>query len=443
MASSQKEKAYLGPLPTPPSTSHSASTTYSRPTFDSSHTDSYHRDTDKDDAALRTPTQTPPTSLSPILSPEPDPQSKPTFEPPSSSSSEFLPSHSSPRSDPLGSPFNDDQPRRNRVSLSTRLEFLSRLALNEERVLPDESLDILHRHIDRLQHGMVEPTDLDTSVVYAAPGSDKKYARAESLGTLQIVEASQKELLAATERIGNQLRDRQEEAKHVHEILTAKLEALAQKCILLRSSLNSTTSQLRGVTQIAQEKDGEIDNLVIENNALEVEIQRLRDEGADQELIIRAMGAAVGGLEGWLENLTKQQSYANDSTPLTPRRGGINAIPRSAAKLTPRPGKRQREVIGGKGRFRGRYIIEEDDPSSPLSQHSSHFDGQTEDSDQIASPSKENSRETEMMEGLRAWIKGFRDVEEGLKRRSPANARYSPMAHQRRDSIFTEGTEYG
>ncbi|KAL9105671.1 MAG: hypothetical protein Q9227_009189 [Pyrenula ochraceoflavens] len=443
-------------LPTPPSTSHSTSTSYSRPDFNSSVATAHNRDIERDDAALRTPTQTPPTSLSPVLaSPEPDPQSKPSFEPPSSpsSDSESLPSRPSYRRRSLDSPFSDEKDAKSRVSLSTRLEFLSRLALTEQRVLPDESVQILHRHLDKIQHGLVEPADLDSSGDYAQPVAALRPKKTVDIETLRAVQASQEEICAITKRLNTQIHLRQEESAHVYGLFTTKLEALAQKCISLQASLEPVTAQLRQARQILQAKEDEIDNLVIDNNTLELEAQRLRDEAAEKELVMRAMGAAVGGLEGWVENLQDRRGQPGNVTPLTPRKGGVNIISRSAAGSTPKPGKRQREVLRGKGRFRGKYIIEEDDPTSPINSPSDSrtptssgrygLDGTIDRVSDNSGVVQENAPETEIVEGLRAWIKGFRDVEEGLRRTSPTSPEFSTSRQQNRRINDEASYEYG
>lgn len=121
-----------------------------------------------------------------------------------------------------------------------------------------------------------------------------------------------------------------------------------------------------------------------ENHTLSTENNRLREKAADlevdasrNEVAVEAMSSAVTGLEGWIESTTPSRVQ----TPI---------LSKSA--------RRQKVVTRGKGRFRGRYYIDENGEQTVSYSLS---DGPTESQ--------------ELQDGVKAWLRGFRDVEEELR----------------------------
>ncbi|KAL9623716.1 MAG: hypothetical protein Q9160_001946 [Pyrenula sp. 1 TL-2023] len=467
MAFGHKPNSFLEPsstypLPTPPSTSHSNSTKDSAlkgsridPHLGSVEDDAYN---EGNEVFSTTPTRSPAGSDSPFfLSPEPDTQSKPSFDIPSSPSSS-LPSSLNSR---LSSRLNSPTPRsrntsqiKNKISVSTRLQFLARLAETEEPILPDESLEAIHAQIDTVQRGLVEPAEL--SPIEPTPTSPSAPAPPEpthpkppppELSTLRSISASHSDLLSTVTHLTSSLRARHEESLHIHALYTEKLEAVAQRCITLENDLSETTKRYK---QDLHDKDTEIEDLVLETNRLEMETERSNQDALEREVAIRAMGAAVGGLEGWVTGWGRRQETRAKTPLATPRNsapavgGAANGTPRSTPASGSGSGrKKTKEVIRGKGRFRGKVLVEEDEEDdgdrplydgstpTPRSAHggkpSDHYHSPRDRDD--SNPIHQSTHDvSDILDGLRAWINGFRDVEEGFRESLDNHAHSNPAA---------------
>ncbi|KIV80956.1 hypothetical protein PV11_08414 [Exophiala sideris] len=156
------------------------------------------------------------------------------------------------------------------------------------------------------------------------------------------------------------MRMRQQEQKHLHQLAVEKLEAVAQRCI----------QQERRLKEFAQE----MVLLKQENRMLDEELQQAHTESAKKHVAVDAMSSAVAGLEGW-----------------------INGTPTPDRSI-------KRVVTRGRGRFRGRYYVDEH-IQAPVSQtHDGTSDAKA------------------LHDGVNAWLRGFRDVEEELKLSEDAKA---------------------
>ncbi len=178
------------------------------------------------------------------------------------------------------------------------------------------------------------------------------------------------------------LRLRHREQAHLQSLFTSKLEALAQKSLAQEAAIRSLTAELQSVRESNAQLGCENALLAHENNELRVSMQNLQGEVVERERAVEAMTGAVRGLEGWIES-------ANNS----PRSSSNGHLLRNNA----RHGRTGTGNIRGKGRFRGRYDHDGDE-SGGLG-----LDG-TADVDTV-----------EIQEGVMAWVRGFKDVEEGLK----------------------------
>jgi hypothetical protein len=165
------------------------------------------------------------------------------------------------------------------------------------------------------------------------------------------------------------MRLRQQEQRHLNQISLQKLESVAQTCIVKERR--------------AQELSVEVQSLRIENNHLGEENNLLRDQlvtlesqATQKDVAVNAMSSAVAGLEGWV-----------NSSPSHHRFSDLPPQPRT---------KRGRYVVRGKGRFRGRHYLDEEGGEIP------------------GTGSFSDTRE--FHDGVRAWLRGFRDVEEELQR---------------------------
>ncbi|RMD44539.1 hypothetical protein DV735_g552, partial [Chaetothyriales sp. CBS 134920] len=172
------------------------------------------------------------------------------------------------------------------------------------------------------------------------------------------------------------MRQRKQEQQHLHQLAISKLEAVAQTCVGQREQLDNMNRTVRQL-QDENRKLGE------ENKTLRHQVDDLELQVARSQVAVHAMSSAVGGLEGWINN-----------SPTGPR-------PRSTAHTpahTPRTG---RVVVRGQGRFRGRYFV--DDPNGEV----------------VLGAAESVSDTRELHDGVKSWLKGFRDVEEELFRASP------------------------
>jgi len=156
------------------------------------------------------------------------------------------------------------------------------------------------------------------------------------------------------------MRMRQHEQRHLHQLTTEKLEAVAQRCIQQEKRLREFAEEM---VRLKQENR----HLSQENESLNKQLDQAYTEAANKEVAVSAMSSAVAGLEGWING---------SPTPNRPSR---------------------RVVTRGRGRFRGRYYV--DEPS----------EGPTGYGLDSASDAKT------LHEGVTAWLRGFRDVEEELK----------------------------
>ena len=172
------------------------------------------------------------------------------------------------------------------------------------------------------------------------------------------LEAVQASLTATVES----MRMRQQEQRHLQQLTVEKLEAVAQRCIQQEGRLRKFAEEVANLQE---------DNQTInqENQVLHVQLHDAQSECAKREVAVNAMSSAVTGLEGY-----------------------VNGTPSPAG-----PTSSRRIVTRGRGRFRGRYYADE-----PV-------ETPAEDGPEATSDGKA------LHEGVTAWLRGFRDVEEELR----------------------------
>lgn len=202
----------------------------------------------------------------------------------------------------------------------------------------------------------------DAETTYPAPSRTP-----EAAATSQVTESDLDSIRTGLAATVHSMRMRQQEQGHLHQLTVEKLEAVAQRCIEQEQRLREFAQEI----SILRETNRV---LVQENEDLNIQLSDARSECTKKEIAVNAMSSAVSGLEG----------YVNGSP--TPNR----------------PVDSRRVVTRGKGRFRGRYYV--DEPAKPP--HGYGPDG--------ASDAKA------LHEGVTAWLRGFRDVEEELRSRPGA-----------------------
>ena len=180
------------------------------------------------------------------------------------------------------------------------------------------------------------------------------------------------------------MRLRQQEQRHLHQLTVDKLEAVAQRCIEQERRLQEYAAEMATLKE-------ENRTLSHEKEHLDIQVSELQINSARKEVAVTAMSSAVSGLEGWING-----SPTQDQAP-----------------------PRQKIVTRGRGRFRGRYYVGE-----PVG----HPIGYGPD---VASDAKG------LQDGVSAWLRGFRDVEEEL-RSSQIAARNAHLTDAHRISRLCE-----
>ncbi|RVX75698.1 hypothetical protein B0A52_00054 [Exophiala mesophila] len=186
------------------------------------------------------------------------------------------------------------------------------------------------------------------------------------------------ELAVVRENLANtidSMRMRQHEQRHLQQLTVEKLEAVAEQCLRQEKRLHEFSDEIVRLKRV----NGA---LVEENNMLSTQVDLTTLESVKRDTAVNAMSSAVAGLEGWINN-------------------------------TPTPSHKQRKIVTrGKGRFRGRYYV--DDPEQFNSEHN------------IA-----DSPDAKIREGVNSWLRGFRDIEDEL--RSSASAIGAAPRHAHKD----------
>lgn len=177
------------------------------------------------------------------------------------------------------------------------------------------------------------------------------------------------------------MRLRHEEQAHLHELTVSKIEGVAQRCIAQEQEMKALLSQLR----LARSEN---DVLHTEKAQLCSHVAELQSVFAQKEIAVSAMSSAVKGLEGWIDTARPIDDHVSMPPPSSE--------------------KRKRMVTRGKGRFRGRYVVDEGNNSWDELQ----------------------SGDQEIHDGVRAWLRGFRDVEEELQQHHLQNRGRTRTTHQ-------------
>ena len=168
------------------------------------------------------------------------------------------------------------------------------------------------------------------------------------------------------------MRLRQQEQRHLNQIAVEKLESVAQTCLFQETQLKEVAEEIQAL-RIENHKLGE------ENDSLHDRVADLESQATQKEVAVNAMSSAVKGLDSWINSSPGPGPYGD-----TPGR--------------PRLKRNSNYVVRGNGRFRARYYL--DDPEDEAANLG--LDG-TSDS-------------RELFDGVRGWLRGFRDVEEELQK---------------------------
>lgn len=221
------------------------------------------------------------------------------------------------------------------------------------------------------------------------------------------------------------LRLRHREQLHLQTLFASKLEALAQRSLAQEATIRSMTAELKSLRDSNAQLGRDNALLAHENNHLRVTTQDLNVEITERETSIEAMTGAVRGLEGWIESAANSPQRSNPTGPIL-----------SPDQRRPRPspgsgrGRGRREIIRGKGRFRGRYYIDDNNNDADNGTHQGRNLSDARfrtDTDTFTSTS------TDILEGVMAWVRGFKDVEEDLMARLGAQSSSSSSSRRNKN----------
>jgi hypothetical protein len=289
-------------------------------------------------------------------------------------------------------------PSKTTNSISSRLEQLAALAweAEEDDRLDDHTRGAIQSQLHAIEaqlEGRTRGNEQTSSDVDLSNSASNATSSASSIHSgpetpVKVPEASTKpeipDLNSVLEHLTatlSSMRTRLSESKHLHNLTIRKLSSVAQSNVNLQKT-NTSLSHA--------------------NAALRMEVADLETTTTQQAVAVSAMTGAVAGLESYVRSSNPAPG------PSTPRNQQL-PIHMNGKLHTPNSGVRRQTVIRGSGRFRGKYPITS--PPSHLERRDSadvnmNLDG----------PSPEtSSRQSELQEGILAWVRGFRDVEAGWR----------------------------
>lgn len=279
------------------------------------------------------------------------------------------------------------------ISVQSKPQFETD-AFESETVTPlDDMSEWLDNEDELLEHAIGTSGDPSDEIVSLMDPSSQVKTRElspESEAGTECGFEHDPELVSHFTTTVSSLRLRHQEQMHLQSLFTSKLEALAQRSLEHEATIWSLTTELQSLRSSNTQLSSENTTLVCENNNLRASMQDLKGEVVERETAMEAMTGAVRGLEGWIEsaNHSPRSSSQRHSQQdkMRHRRGG-------------------RGAVRGQGRFRGRYYADEEEES--LNTNGGLGGNKSTEIEPV-----------EIQEGVMAWVRGFRDVEEVLKVRS-------------------------
>ena len=347
------------------------------------------------------------------------------------------------------------------ISVSTRLAFLSSLAVAEQSMLPSESFETLHSHLDIIQRALTSsPHEPPPPAIVPEVTKETPTAKEDP----ELVTESHAILAHLTNSLAT-LRKRHEDTLHLHSHLISKLNTLTSTSLSQTRQMQTLTSQNADLTSTTDDMRTQILELesrerLLErrNSTLAHRLSSAERANLEDEVALEAMSAAVGGLEGWMDSFVERARAHNPKTKSN-NYHNYGETPRS------------NPAIRGRGRFRGRYNASSNTvgPISPPSTPSSRDNNTSrpgtsdwallnsappkmsardynntntsmEDNTMTTSTSASSARPAgeiaEFEEGIRSWIKGFRDVEESIRTRIRGRKATAVSADEDTTDIF-------
>lgn len=259
--------------------------------------------------------------------------------------------------------FDDDQlelrsPISPRHNLSERLTQLAAIAWAAEQdgFLEDVTRERIFKATTTIENSLEDRDDESDrrEVESSKAKAEDEAEREEEIAQLEAIHRS----LAATV---NEMRLRQQEQRHIHELTLQKLDDVAGTCATQEQRIRGMEKEIE-LLHIRNQK------LRRDNEGFEEHAIQLTTELEQKDVALQAMSSAVAGLDGWIQN-----SFGPDTS-----------------------GTRRVRATRGRGRFRTDYYVD-----VPIEHaHGQGLDGTVDI--------------REVRDGITAWVRGFRDVEDAV-----------------------------
>ncbi|KAK5053086.1 hypothetical protein LTR84_002060 [Exophiala bonariae] len=207
--------------------------------------------------------------------------------------------------------------------------------------------------------------DIETALIEddnaAVQGEDDHNEATQSTNQEEVLVTQELELIRTNLTLTiESMRMRQQEQSHLHELTMEKLEAVAQRCVQQETRLRDFRDEIK----LLKERNRQLSR---ENVDLGDQLEHSRAESRKRDDAVHAMSSAVAGLNGWI----------NSTSPAS----------QPARKI----------VVRGRGRFRGRYYVDEPEEGPTAPGLAAASDART------------------IHEGVNAWLRGFSDIEQELE----------------------------
>lgn len=280
-------------------------------------------------------------------------------------------------------------------TLSERLTQLAAVAWAAEQdgFVDDVTKDRIFRSVTNIETSLEDRVDYTEQEELEANLDRRNVEREHAEDVAHLTQIH--EHLAATV---TEMRQRQQEQRHIHELTIRKLEDVAGTCAAQEQQMRNLQAEIEAL---------KIDNqkLYRDNDGFQAHAEQLTSELQQKDIALQAMSSAVAGLDGWISN------------SLTPERGSTRRV----------------RATRGRGRFQTHYYV--DVPIENTSHHG--LDGTVD--------------AREVRDGLTAWVRGFRDVEEAMSTnvglqtpsRQPKLVGRNHAADRFAPSVVTEEEDWG
>jgi hypothetical protein len=259
--------------------------------------------------------------------------------------------------------FDDDSmqlrpPSLSTPSLSERLTGLAALAwaVEQDGYIEDATRNKIWKSLSRVENLLEDRDEIPEADFKRAPENAEIREVANQFSEEDVAQLDQIHQHLTTTVA--EMRLRQQEQHHIHEMTVRRLDDIAGTCARQKKRIQELETEV-GALRIEHQK------LYRDSQGFQQHAEQLTVELQRRDVALQAMSSAVAGLDGWI------------STTLAPSQ--------RATRLDLR--------TRGRGRFKTHYYVEVPIDTSP---------------DNGVDPTVEAR---ELRDGITAWVRGFRDVE--------------------------------